>query len=62
MMAKVPTIDIGSARLGMSVAERLRRKRKDHHHDQRQGEQQAELHVVHGLADRERAVVEDLEA
>ncbi len=27
-MAKVPMIDIGSARLGIRVAERLRRKRK----------------------------------
>ena len=28
MTAKVPMMDIGSARLGMMVAERLRRKRK----------------------------------
>ena len=28
MTAKVPTIDIGSARLGMTVAETLRRNRK----------------------------------
>ena len=32
--ANVPTIDIGSARLGMIVAEMFRRKKKDHHHHQ----------------------------
>ena len=62
MTANVPTIDSGTARLGMIVAERLRRNRKITSTTRRDGEQQRELHVVDRLADGHRAVVDDVEA
>ena len=36
-------------------------EQEDHHDDQRDGQRQRELHVVHGVADRRRAVVEHVQ-
>ena len=47
-------IDIGSARLGMTVAERLRRNRKITSTTRKHGQQQRELHVGDRVADRVR--------
>ena len=57
----VPTSDAGSARLGMSVAEMLRRNRKMTRIDQADGDEQRQLDVVHRLADRRRAIAADVE-
>ena len=44
--ANVPTIDIGSVRLGMIVADDVAQEEEDHQHDEREREHQRELHVV----------------
>ena len=43
-------MDNGTAMLGITVAESVR-KEKNHHHDQSDGEHQLELHVFDGSAD-----------
>ena len=53
-------IDIGSARLGIRVARRVAQEHEDDANDQRQREQERDLHVVDRLADRQRPVVEDV--
>ena len=52
-------IDIGSARLGISVARHAAQEHEDHADHERQREKEGELHVAHRFADRLRAVVED---
>ena len=47
--ANVPTSEIGSARLGMAVADRLRRNRKMTMITSNSGQQKRELHVFHRL-------------
>ncbi len=54
MTPNVPTSDSGTATLGMSVAGSVAQEQEDHHHDQRDGEQQLELHVAHRGADGRR--------
>ena len=54
----VPTSDSGTATLGMIVAGDVAQEQEDHHHDQRDGEHQLELHVVHRRADGDGAVGE----
>ena len=51
-------IDIGSARLGMTVAEMFRRNRKITQHDEHQRQHERELHVVDRRLDRLRPVVQ----
>ncbi len=56
----VPMIDIGSVRLGISVATTLRRKRKITSTTSTSAIDQRELHVGDGVLDRERPVVLDV--
>ena len=56
MAANVPITEIGSARLGIAVAETLRRNRKITSTTSTDRQQQRLLHVVDGLANRCRAV------
>ena len=58
--ANVPITEIGSARLGMSVADTLRRNRKITSTTRHERQHERELHVVHRLANRRRAVVHQL--
>ena len=46
----------------MTVAPSRAEEQEDHQDDQADGQQQRELHVVHGGADRGRAVVQDVDA
>ena len=59
--AKVPTSDNGTDRLGINVAEGLRRKTKITNDDQDDGERQLEFDIRHRGADRRRAVGQDLD-
>ena len=59
-MANVPMIENGSARLGITVAETLRRNRKMTLIDQAQRHQHGELDVVVGFADGVGPVVQDV--
>ena len=60
MMANVPSSDIGTTALGMSVARKLRRKMRITKHHERDGEHQRELDVEHRGADRHRAVADHI--
>ena len=51
-------IENGSARMGMTVARKVPQEQEDHHHHQAQGQHHGELHVMVGLANGFRAVVE----
>ena len=61
MPAKVPMIDSGRASAGMNVARQVRRKARMTRIDEHRRQHQRELHVVHGVADRLRAVAQDAE-
>ena len=56
MTARVPTSESGTDRLGIKVAEGLRRNTKDHDHDEDHGEAELELDIGYRGADRDRAV------
>ena len=54
--AAVPSSASGTVTLGISVAGDVAQEHEDHHHDQRDGQHQRELDVVHRGADGLRAV------
>ena len=54
-------MDIGNAKLGMIVAETLRRNKKNHQDDQNDRADQRQLHVVHRFTNRLGAVEENVE-
>ena len=51
MTAKVPSNENGTARLGIRVAETLRKKNEDHGNDQDDRNDQSELHIRDRFAD-----------
>ena len=57
--AKVPTSERGTATLGITVAERFRRKRKITMDDQTNSEHQHELHVGHGGSNGSSSIGQD---
>ncbi len=54
-------MDSGTAKLGMMVARNAAQKKKDDHHDQRDGQHQLKLHVCHRRANRRSAVGENVD-
>ena len=54
-------MDIGSARLGMIVADRFRRKMKMTMHHEADGQEQRAFHIRHRLADGLRTVEQDVQ-
>ena len=53
-------MDIGSAKLGINVAEDVPQEQEDHHDHQRDGQKQRELHIRDGIANGFRRVVQSL--
>ena len=60
-MPKVAISDSGIAMPGMTVAQKLRRKTKDHENDEADGDGQRHLHVVNRGLDRLGSVADDRE-
>ena len=58
MTPKVPTRDSGTDTLGMSGRGEVAQEQENHHHDQRDGQQQSELDVPHRSANRRGAIGE----
>ncbi len=57
----MPTIENGSARLGISGRREIPQKKEDDHDHQEQRQLQGELHVIHRIANGHRAVEEHVQ-